>query len=212
MSEAEWLSATSLYHLLSAGVPLLPRKRLLFGVACCRWAAEHVDDPDIPDAIEAAELAADDEWPRTQLAAVRRLYLRRDDPALGWHTEHQHAHALASAVLTLLEEPNSLAQAVSYCTWAVHEGWGTDRHQTTLFREVVGNPFRPVAFDPAWQTPTVLALADGVYAGRAFDRLPVLADALEDAGCDAADLLAHLRGPGPHVRGCWALDLVLGNS
>ena len=81
-----------------------------------------------------------------------------------------------------------------------------------LIREVFGNPFRPVAFDPAWRTPTVLALAGPAYADQAFDRLPILADALEDAGCDAADLLAHLRGPGPHVRGCSALDLVLGKG
>ena len=77
------------------------------------------------------------------------------------------------------------------------------------FRCVVGYPFRPVAFDPRWRTETAVALASGIYADRAFDRLPILADALEDAGCDAAELLAHLRGPGPHARGCWAVDLVL---
>ena len=81
-----------------------------------------------------------------------------------------------------------------------------------LVRCLFGNPFRPVRFDPAWQTPAVLAVAQGCYAGRAFDRLPVLADALEDAGCDAPDLLAHLRGPGPHARGCRPLDLVLGHA
>jgi hypothetical protein len=77
---------------------------------------------------------------------------------------------------------------------------------------VVGNPFRPVAFDPSWRTSTAFALAEGVYADRAFDRLPILADALEDAGCDAAELLAHLRGDGPHARGCWVVDLVLGKA
>jgi hypothetical protein len=57
-----------------------------------------------------------------------------------------------------------------------------------------------------------MALAEGIYADRAFDRLPILADALEDAGCDAAELLTHFRGPGVHARGCWALDLVLGKA
>ena len=64
----------------------------------------------------------------------------------------------------------------------------------------------------AQPTEAVAALARGVYDDRAFDRLPVLADALDDAGCANADLLAHLRGPGPHVRGCWAVDLLLGKG
>jgi hypothetical protein len=66
--------------------------------------------------------------------------------------------------------------------------------------------------DSAWLTPTVLALAVGIYAERAFDRLPILADALEEAGCDHADILAHCRGDGPHARGCWVVDLMLGKS
>lgn len=61
-------------------------------------------------------------------------------------------------------------------------------------------------------TSTVVALAEGIYQDRAFDRLPILADALEDAGCDDTDILTHLRGEGPHVRGCWAVDLVLGKE
>ena len=86
-----------------------------------------------------------------------------------------------------------------------------------LVREVFGNPFRLIAVDPAWLTATVLSLAEVAYAERALPsghldpaRLAVLADALQEAGCDSADLLVHLRSPGPHVRGCWALDLVLG--
>jgi hypothetical protein len=77
---------------------------------------------------------------------------------------------------------------------------------------VFGNPFRPVTADPVWLTSDVVALARGVYAERAFDRLPILADAIQDAGCDDANILTHCRGPGPHVRGCWVVDLVLGKS
>jgi hypothetical protein len=58
----------------------------------------------------------------------------------------------------------------------------------------------------------VVRLAQGIYEDRAFDRLPVLADALEEAGCDNAEILSHCRGPGPHVRGCWAVDLSLGKE
>jgi hypothetical protein len=79
-------------------------------------------------------------------------------------------------------------------------------------RDVLGNPFRPIAVDAVWLTSTVGALAEGIYQERAFDRMPILADALQDAGCDNDDILAHCRGDGPHVRGCWAVDLLLGKS
>lgn len=81
-----------------------------------------------------------------------------------------------------------------------------------LLRCVFGNPFRPVVFDPKWWSETATALAAGIYEERAFDRLPILADALEEAGCDHADVLAHCRGSGPHARGCWVVDLVLGKE
>jgi hypothetical protein len=66
-----------------------------------------------------------------------------------------------------------------------------------------------VTFDPRWRTSAAVGLADAIYAGRAFDRLPILADALEDAGCDDRRILDHCRRDGWHVRGCWALDLGL---
>ncbi|VTU02814.1 Uncharacterized protein (Fragment) OS=uncultured bacterium PE=4 SV=1 [Gemmataceae bacterium] len=81
-----------------------------------------------------------------------------------------------------------------------------------MAEDIFGNPFRVVAIDPQWLTSDVLALARGIYDERAFDRMPILADALQDAGCDSADVLDHCRGPGPHVRGCWVVDLVLGKG
>ena len=78
-----------------------------------------------------------------------------------------------------------------------------------LLRCIFGNPFRPVVFDPSWLTETAVTLATGIYADRAFDRLPILADALEEAGCDHPDVLTHCRQPGPHARGCWVVDGVL---
>jgi hypothetical protein len=85
--------------------------------------------------------------------------------------------------------------------------------QAALLRDIFGPlPFRPVTLDPSWLTPTVTALAQGIYQDRTFNDLPILADALEEADCTSHDLLPHLRGPGEHVRGCWALDLLLGKS
>jgi hypothetical protein len=83
------------------------------------------------------------------------------------------------------------------------------------------NPFRPVAFDPRWRTEDVVALARGIYDERAFDRMPLLADALMDAGCDNEDILTHCRSgavrfhkrpQGMRYRGCWVVDLVLGKE
>jgi hypothetical protein len=82
--------------------------------------------------------------------------------------------------------------------------------QAVLARDIFGNPFRPVTADPSWLTITVVALARQVYETSDFSAMPILADALQDAGCDNAEVLGHLRGPGPHARGCWVIDLVLG--
>jgi hypothetical protein len=79
-------------------------------------------------------------------------------------------------------------------------------------RCLFGNPFRRAPFDPAWRTADVQRLAGAIYAGRAFDRLPVLADLLEEAGATDARLLGHLSGPGLHALGCHALDAVLGKE
>jgi hypothetical protein len=84
------------------------------------------------------------------------------------------------------------------------------RAQAHLLREVIGNPFRPVEASPTWLGPEVTALATIIYEERAFHQLPALADALEKAGCTELSLLDHCRSAGPHVRGCWAMDLCLG--
>jgi hypothetical protein len=85
-----------------------------------------------------------------------------------------------------------------------------DLHSADLVREVFGNPFvRHDRFDRAWRSPNVAQLARHAHATADFSVLPVLADALEEAGCDRADILSHLRSAVPHARGCWALELVL---
>jgi hypothetical protein len=85
--------------------------------------------------------------------------------------------------------------------------------QANLLRDIFGPvPFRPVTLGPSWLTTTVKHLAEAIYTEKAFDRLPILADALEDAGCNNQDILNHLRGGGEHCRGCWAVDLILGKE
>jgi hypothetical protein len=98
-------------------------------------------------------------------------------------------------------------------TASAPSGWGKRgcpaiRYAAMLFREVFGpTPFREIAANPEWLTTTVLALVDGIYDEQAFDRMPILADALQDAGCDNEDILNHcLSRKAIHVRGCWVVD------
>lgn len=90
------------------------------------------------------------------------------------------------------------------------EGLACPSELADLLRCVVGNPFRPVAFDHAWRMEHTVGIAAKMYDERDFRAMPILADALEEAGCDSADVLSHCREPGPHARGCWVVDGVLG--
>jgi hypothetical protein len=112
--------------------------------------------------------------------------------------------------------PDELAEAVAENAAEAAALVGMPREevaQVALVRDIFGNPFRPAAFDPAWRTSDALLLARGIYEERAFDRMPILADALQDAGCTNEDVLSHCRDPQQvHVRGCWVVDLVLGKE
>jgi hypothetical protein len=84
--------------------------------------------------------------------------------------------------------------------------------QCGLLREIFGNPFRKTKPARSWLTPSVVTLAEEIYKKSALDRMGILADALEEAGCDNAEILSHCRSQDPHVKGCWVIDLVLGKK
>jgi hypothetical protein len=94
----------------------------------------------------------------------------------------------------------------------LHGGLGATEKQTSLLRDLFGNPFRTPELEPRWRTSDVVGLARAIYEEKAFDRMPILADALMDAGCEDEGIVGHCRGDGQHVRGCWVLDLVLGKT
>lgn len=119
-----------------------------------------------------------------------------------------YASSNASYTFADISNPGAASSSNEYSSSRMAE----EQFQSFLLRDIFGNPFRPVTFNPPRLTSTVLALAQGIYDEKVFDRLPILADALQDAGCDNEDILNHLRLPGEHCRGCWALDLVLGRS
>jgi hypothetical protein len=113
--------------------------------------------------------------------------------------------------------PTGYVEAVS--AWSAHAGASSREEQVAraaILRDLLGSlPFRRLGVEAgwlAWNDGTVARLASACHAERAFDRLPVLADALEEAGCGDADVLGHLRGPGPHFFGCFVLDLLLGKE
>lgn len=86
-------------------------------------------------------------------------------------------------------------------------------YQSSLFRDILGNPFRPISFSSEWRTDTALSLVRMMYDSRDFSAMPILADALQDAGCDNDMILNHCRDANQlHVRGCWVVDLVLGKE
>lgn len=93
--------------------------------------------------------------------------------------------------------------------------WMAFGNECALLREVCGNPFRPARVDSSvlcWNGGCVTRMAQAIYDGRRFDDLPILADALDEAGCREEDVLAHCRSKAEHVRGCWVLDALLGKA
>jgi len=146
------------------------------------------------------------------------------DPRPGEDDGGGRSCGLVLPALRLAADAAELGAEVAW--WAVW-AWGRAgaaerRAQAGLLREILGNPFRPVSVEAAWLSwdgGTVPRLARAAYEERRLPegtldpaRLAVLADALEEAGCTNPDILGHLRGPGPHVRGCWAVDLLLGRG
>jgi len=86
-------------------------------------------------------------------------------------------------------------------------------NQADLVRDIFGNSFSTATIFPEWRTSTALTLAQQMYESRDFSAMPILADALQDAGCECDEVLTHCRDPlGIHVRGCWVVDLVLGKN
>ncbi len=229
MTETQWFmsesgSAMQMYLWHVAG-QMNNRKRRLLECACCRQVWDQLPDPRSREAVEFAEQSADCEVAEIDLDAAAT---RAEEV---WQAEKPDAFAGTEDVdeWRRLFFPLPLSAAAYNVTlpfgyWGGAPAFDAPSRiireivpsetvaQANLLRCIFGNPFRPVVFDPRWRTETAVALAAGIYDGRHFDRLPILADALEDAGCDAAELLTHLRGLGLHARGCWAVDAVLGRE
>jgi hypothetical protein len=218
MTEADWDRSTEPQKMLKAvraGGRASKRKLRLFACACCRRIWHLLPDERSRRAVEVAERYADGRV-KLQELLVAEQEARAAAHAIYAVTGDNYA-ALAATEAAAYTAPRAGCEAASFAESALHEKrsheWAA---QAGLLRCIFGNPFRlpPSAASAvlAWNEGLVPRLAQAAYQERAFDHLPVLADALEDAGCADADLLGHLRGPGQHVRGCWAVDLLLGKG
>jgi hypothetical protein len=170
------------------------RKLRLFAVACCRRPGPTIYAARCAALLELAERLADGLARPEEVLAARRI---------------AYPHGFIATL-----EPNAEV-AVDRVRGELGDGPGEVARQVGCVREVFGNPWRTAPADHSWQSwgrRTIPNLAQVIYDEREFDRLPILADAVEEAGCSDAAMLAHLRGPGPHVRGCWVLDLLLGKE
>jgi hypothetical protein len=222
MTEAEWLACGDPAPMLEfVRHNASDRKCRLVACACCR-ALDHIVDDRQRQAVEAAEQFADGKM-------GSREFWRASDGFSNKHHQFFDAvsdgdrHPAPSVVSDCLvscacvHEPRDQGEPWDgACDATFTAGYVSPPDLRSvrghLIRDIFGNPFRPVAFDPRWRTADALGLARAVYEDRAFDRLPLLADALMDAGCAGEQILDHCRGPGPHVRGCWVVDLVLGKE
>jgi hypothetical protein len=224
VDEREWLTATDpqamLTFLRDAG-RLSARKARLFAVACCRRAWHLLTDDRSQEAVEVAERHADrsaDEGQRASAAAEARRAARASFGGPLWYP----ARAARMAVAEQIPIPEVVRYTQVDFLHTPGETRTGELGQAEILRDLCGNPFRPVpAIDPAWLAwggGVVGRLAEVAYEGRELpggtldrERLAVLADALEEAGADAA-LIEHLRGPGPHYRACFVVDWLTGRK
>jgi hypothetical protein len=237
MTEQEWLDCGDPRLLLEfLRGKASDRKLRLFAVACCRLSWPSISDERSRRAVQVAEEFAEQGQAAGFLAArltageaLSNAYGHQENP---WLTDAQsdaacRATNYAAAAYDTLED-TAISSALKASDSTVNAiGCADDGQaeidtaqdvlkqktiQSAFVRDIFGNPFRPLILDPAWLSFVAVSIAQAIYAELAFDRLPILADALEDAGCDNADILNHCRLPGDHARGCWVLDLLLGKE
>jgi hypothetical protein len=209
MTEAEWLACTDPHQMvrfLKYGKGS-DRQLRLFGCACCRQVWDLLTEECFRDAVEIAEQFADGQVGSSELAEARGVCeASLDRKKLASVMDPRDRTFVAAFSCT--RNPRAAARGpLGVFTDETQRRW-----ELQLLRDIFGNPFRPVSVDPFWLTPSVVAVARTIYEDRRFEDMPILADALEEAGCNDADILGHCRGPGPHVRGCWTVDLLLGKE
>ena len=220
----QWLEASTPYVMFellgSLGARISPRKMRLFGIACCALIDNLPKDDDCVRAVQLAEqivagvaISEDEARLRSDLKDKYLAIVKG---------EQNSAAGLwgVGAAKNLLQEDDDYLKAapiyagdadLSRVWYAANSATSCDKLEsfTDLLREVLGNPFHAVKFEPRWRAPATIALARDIYDTQAFSRMPSLGQALIDVGCSDERILTHCRRITGHVRGCWVLDFVL---
>src|SRR5687768_13740514 len=200
MTEEVWLRYAAPRQMLAFLEGKVSDRKVCLAVVACYYRVWEVIDrtpsrKKLVEIVTALEQFADGHLSFEQLRATHeRLYTNRYPPPHRWPPRTAIRWVVSAEALAADR---------------IEERMG----QTALLKDVFGNPFRPVTFDPSWRTTTAVQLAGQMYEAREFAAMPILADALQDAGCEDAGVLGHCRDPQQvHVRGCWVVDLVLGKA
>lgn len=225
MTESEWLTCNDPYEMLTwLRGRASARKLRLFACGGCRLSWGSLPEGS-RTAVETSERFADGEatWNELKTACYgigmevfegigMRNWCAQSarDASSKVEPERAWVRGLPSSRLPDREDQFSVYGSVVYSLSGYRETYRATH--AALLRDLFGNPFRPTALDTTCKSPAVLSLAQSIYDHHAFDQLPALANALEEAGCRSGELLGHCRSPGRHIRGCWAVDLVLGKE
>jgi hypothetical protein len=218
MTEEEWRSCTKpllvLHHLRDT---LATRKFRLFADACCQRTQRFIVDERIEQARQLLGRSTDEVVPEEQLsAAEHQIRALASENVIGVQAVlfalfvandkvHTQYYTLGVAAVSINDAVSCRKGLKAKHVRKIEERW-----QVPILRDIFGNPFRPAGFSSEWRSDTAVTLARQMYESREFGAMPILADALQDVGCDNEHILSHCRGDAPHVRGCWVVDLVLG--
>ena len=220
MTEAEWLHYPYPEPMLQfLGSRVTERKLRLFAAACCRRVWHLLTDERSRQAVEVAERYGDGFASRSERkAAAEAAHAARGNGQAAVAASFAVQKATRDLSIDIMNIAGDTATLVVYAT---EQANGTAREleyavQATLIRDLFGNPFSPApTIAPAaldWNDQMIVRVAQGIYDSRDFNRLPLLHVALSRAGCDDEAILSHCRSDGPHVRGCWVIDLILGKE
>jgi hypothetical protein len=218
MTESEWLTCKDpgpMLEFLRGKVS--DRKLRLFACACCRRVWHLLDDPAARQTVELTERVADRaaQWDEMQ-AMYRASSAAPDQRAAISSVSWAAFQAVSEAYWAVRTENHAFPHAckADFCAVMADGLVGLDSRSAgcELLRDIFGNPFKKPSYDSSWCTLAVTKMAQAIYQERAFERLPVLGDALEEAGCSSPEILNHCRSEGVHVRGCFVVDGVLGKE